>query len=212
MFIPKKSKIFESLAKQSLIVEKAAQIFQKITHNWKQLQDICVELEALENQGDEFVHTITNEIETTFILPLDKEDIKELTESLDDIVDAIEQTANRLNIYKIPGGNKTLEDFSALIVQAVQQIHRGILMIKENKQTSKEFISCCQNIHTLENQGDKLHRKVLGILMEDSNPDFSENGVLFIFKWKEIFQTLEDTLDKCEDVAVLFEKLRIKYM
>lgn len=211
MLIPKRSKVFENLVKQSLIVEETAQTFQKIIQDWGQLKNICAELERLENQADEFVHTITDDIETTFILPLDKEDIKELTESLDDIVDNLEQAANRLYIYKIPGSNETLKNFSLLILQAIQKIHQGILMIKERRQSSKEYISYYQDLHTLENQGDRLHREVLGRLMADSDPEFGKKGPLFIIKWKEIFQILEDTLDKCEDIAVLFEKLRIKY-
>lgn len=211
MFIPKKSKIFEKLEEQSLIVERASKIFQRIVHNWGQLKDGCAELETLEGEADEFVHTITDEIEMRFILPLDKEDIKELTESLDNIVDNIEQAANRLNIYKIPQTNEALKEFSNLLLQSIQQIHQGILMIKEHKFSSKEFIHYYKNLHAIENRGDKLHRKVLENLMGGSDPDFGGKDPILILKWKEIFQTLEDTLDQCEDIAVLFDRLRIKY-
>ena len=211
MFLPKKSKIFENLVKLSSIIEEAAQVFQKITHDWEYLKNGSEDLVTLESQADTIVHTITDDIERIFILPLDKEDIKELTDKLDDIIDGIEQAANRLYIYKILKSNKAIKEFSELILKAVQQIHQGILIIKEHKFHSKDFVAYQQKLHELENDGDKLHRKVLGDMMGKSS-DFNRNETLSIIKWREIFQTLEDTLDICEDIAINFDKLRIKYM
>ncbi len=211
MFLPKKSKVFERLVEQSLILKEAVQIFQNIVNDWKQLNDGCSRLGTLESKADKFVHNITEDIEKTFILPLDKEDIKELTESLDDIIDNLEQVANRLHIYKIPKSNQPLKDFSLLISEAVQKIHQGILMIKEGQITSKNFALGIEKLHEIENQGDGLHRKVLENMMGDGLLDFDGKNPLSIIKWKEVFQTLEDTLDKCEDFAAIFERLRIKY-
>lgn len=211
MFIPKKSRIFEHLVRQSNIIQEAARTFHRITHDWKQLKEGSDALVKLEYQGDECVHTITDEIEEIFILPLDKEDIKELTDVLDDIVDNLEQTANRLSIYKIPSSNEALRSFSELILETVQHIHRGILMVQEHRFASEEFTACCEKLHELETQGDRLHRGILEELMSQKPPHFNGKDPLFIVKWKEIFQTLEDTLDVCETMAIIFVRLRIKY-
>jgi len=170
-------------------------------------------LQTLEREADELVRRITDDIEKTFVLPLDKEDIADLTESLDDVVDNLEEAVNRLNIYNISKGNDALGDFSELIKQAAVQIHEGILMIKERRIASDDFASCGKMLHDLESQGDKLHRKVLENLMA-GRFSFLINGndCLSILKWKEIFQTLEDTLDKCDDIGKLFARLRIKYI
>jgi uncharacterized protein Yka (UPF0111/DUF47 family) len=87
MFLPHKSKIFDELFKQSAIVEEAAQVFDNIAGDWKELKNASSALQTLERRGDELVHRITDDIEKTFILPLDKENIGDLTESLDDVVD-----------------------------------------------------------------------------------------------------------------------------
>ena len=213
MFFPRKSKIFDELVKQSSIVEEAAQVFHDITRDWGQLQNGAFILQTLEQQADGLVHRITDDIEKTFILPLDKEDIAELTESLDDVVDNLEEAVSRLNIYKISKGNDALKDFSELIKQAAVQIHKGILMIKERKMTSEDFASCGKMLSVLESQGDKLHRKVLEDLMGKPSSFFvSGNDYLYILKWKEVFQTLENTLDKCDNIGKLFARLRIKYI
>ena len=213
MFLPHKSKIFDELCKQSAIVEEAAQVFDNIARDWKELKNASSALQILERRGDELVHRITDDIEKTFVLPLDKEDIADLTESLDDVVDNLEEAVNRLNIYKISKGNEALGDFSELIKQAAVQIHKGILMVKERKIASEDFASCGKMLRNLESQGDKLHRKVLEHLMA-GRPSSLVNGndCLSILKWKEIFQTLEDTLDKCDNIGKLFARLRIKYI
>jgi predicted phosphate transport protein (TIGR00153 family) len=213
MFLLHKLKIFDELCKQSSIVKEAADVFHNIARDWKQLEKGSSALQTLEREGDELVHRITDDIEKTFILPLDKEDIADLTESLDDVVDNLEEAVNRLKIYKISKGNDALGDFSELIKQSVVQIHEGILMIKEHRIASEDFASRGKMLRDLESQGDKLHRRVLEHLMA-GHPSSLVNGndYLSILKWKEIFQTLENTLDKCDNIAKLFARLRIKYI
>lgn len=211
MFIPKKSKILEKLVEQTIIVEEAAKLFESIINDWKRLKTDYITLKELESKADECVHNITNEIEKTFILPLDKEDLKELTESIDDVIDNLEQVANRLFIYKIPKSNQSLKDFTEIIIESVQQIKQAVHLIKERKMSSKEFASIYKNIHSLENKGDSLHREVLSILLDGGSSDFDKKDFISILKWKEIFQTLEDTLDKSQHIGMIFERLRIKY-
>jgi len=211
MFFPKRSKIFDKLTELSSVVKESARLFQQVAGDWARLKEGGVLLRELEHKADGLVHHISREIEATFILPIDKEDIKELTESLDDFVDNLEQTMNRLNIYSIPEGNRVLLEFAGLLVDAALQIEKGVLMMRERKLFSEEFASCYKKLHEIENHGDMLHRRVLENLMGEASTDFSGKNPLFIIKWKEIYQTLEDTLDVCEKIGQIFEKLRIKY-
>ena len=66
-------------------------------------------------------------------------------------------------------------------------------------------------IHTIENKGDYLHRNALEKLMNGSEQNNICQNILLTIKTKEIYQTLEDTLDECEKIANLFEAIRIKY-
>jgi hypothetical protein len=102
-------------------------------------------------------------------------------------------------------------DFSLLISRSARKVHEGILMVRERKLTSENFASCIKSLHEFENQGDKLHRKVLEDMIGKCSPDYGGENILSIIKWKEVFQTLEHTLDICEDFAAFFGILRIKY-
>lgn len=211
MFLPKKSKVLEGFVKQGAIIKEAASVFQQLSEDWKHLHSYCAKLEALENEADLIVQAITDDAEESFILPLDKEDVKELTELLDDIIDNVEETADRLKIYKMPKTNQAVQDFAALIFQCTEQIQLGLQLLNERKLTSDKFEVCVIRLHELEGQGDKLHRQVLEKMMGERSAEFDRKDLLSVIKWKEIFQTLEDTLDICETVAVLFVRLRIKY-
>lgn len=191
------------------LVKESAVTLEEITLDWGRLRDGTSRLERLEQEADEKVHQISDDIDRFFILPLDKEDLSRLTDSLDDVLDKIEQVSNRLKIYNIPETNSDLQAFSHLAVQATEQIRLGVRLIAERKMQSFEFGACFEKLESLENSADLLHRTLLEKLMR---PDGPANGdLLSIIKWKEIFQTLEDTLDRCEDIAVIFSRLKTKY-
>jgi predicted phosphate transport protein (TIGR00153 family) len=211
MFLPKKSKIIEKFGQHANLVKEAAQILLTITHDWKTLNSNCQKIEELEHQADELVHLISNEIEKTFILPFDKDDLKNLVEQLDDIIDNIEEVVSLLNIYGFTKGNSFLSEFAYLLQQAAGLIYNNALLINQQQLHSEEFFASYKNLHDLESKGDKLYRKILKELFSENSGDFKGSDTLEVIKWKEIFQTLENTMDRCEDIGITFERLKIKY-
>jgi len=212
MLIKKKSKIFKMLVDQSMIIRDAARFFQKITENWHMLQEACAQMKELENQSDHVVHDIANEIEKTFILPMDKEDLKELSELLDDVMDNIEEVLNRLFIYRIPSSNDSLREMSRLLTRATEVLHKNIVLLEKFGMSSDEFTMNYKRLHDIENEGDKLHRKILESLVGDRSAEYNGKDPISVIKWKEIFLTIEETLDTCEKIAIIFERLKIKYI
>jgi len=207
MFFPKKSKALDYVSEQTGVVVKTAQVFDELARDFKLLKDNALALERLEKNGDEFVHLISREVEETFILPMDKEDIQRLTQLLDTIIDKIEEAANRLVIYHIKETTPAIEEFSKRIVESIKQIETAVKLIHERKYLSAELAESCKKLHELEEDGDKIHREALRALMGET----PKNQVLSIIKLKDIYLLLEDTLDTCEDAAILFETFKIKY-
>lgn len=210
MLVFKRAKTLNKLLELAGFARDSAVALREITLDWGRLREGGSRMERLEQEADEKVHQISDDIDRFFILPLDKEDIGRLTDSLDDVVDKIEQVSNRLKIYNIPGTNEDLQAFSHLIVQATEQIHLGVGLIVERRMQSFEFGACFERLQSIENAADRLHRESLEKLMCEEGPA-PEGDILGIIKWKEIYQTLEDTLDRCEDIAVIFSRLRTKY-
>lgn len=210
MLVFKRAKTLNKLSELAELVNKSAVTLREITLDWSRLRDGASRMEELEQEADEKVHQISDDIDRFFILPLDKEDLSRLTDSLDDVVDQIEQVSNRLKIYNIPETNADLQAFSLLIVQATEQINLGVRLIADRKMQSFEFGACFEKLESLEGAADRLHRALLEKIMRPDGPAI-QDGLLSVIKWKEIFQTLEDTLDRCEDIAVIFSRLKTKY-
>lgn len=209
----KKSEVLEKLIQFSSVVKEAFETFQGIFEDPELLEVTCKKLEEIELKADTFVQEITKDIERVFILPLDKEDAKQIVDLLDDVVDNLEQVSNRIKIYriKISQNSTTFHDFSKLIFESINNICNCIMLINKRKITSEEFVSSIRKLHDLENEGDKIHRSILEKMLGEGAAEFGDQDPILIIKLKEVFQTLEDTLDKCEDFAVVFERLRIKY-
>ncbi len=210
MFLPKKTIIFELLEKQTAILRTAATDFEKLIENFDDIDNQVSKFSRHESEADEYVHKVLNHIEQVFILPLDKDDIQTLARQLDDIMDNIEQVVNRLYIYKIKKSNKELHKFAKYLNTCIKEVNKGVLYIKNRKYTDKKFVECCKKMHDIENEADVLHRDVLKKLIGERSAKYAKNTIS-IMKWKEIFNTLEDTIDKVEDVAILFERIKIKY-
>jgi uncharacterized protein len=158
-----------------------------------------------EKKADAIVRSITDITVKSFILPLDKEDITHLVDILDTIIDNLERVENRLNIYHLPISD-AVADFSKVLVDCSHNIHIAFRELALNHLTSSEFLTCCENLNSLEKKGDLIHRKHLETLMNDE-----KTKPLTIIKWREIYQTMEDTLNQCEVLAITFEQIRIKY-
>lgn len=211
MFFPKKSKLFETLNMQAAKIEEAVNLFQEMVRDFNNIENMAEKLKRVEDEADRLVHEIKMDVEKTFLLPIDKDDAQNLTEYFDNVIDNLEQTANRIHIYRIPKTDDILKGFAELIKKAVAQIRKGLDLIKNRKQNARDFIDCFQEIHTIENQGDYLHRSALEKLMNNQEENMACQNILLTIKTKEIYQTMEDTLDECEKIANLFEAIRIKY-
>jgi uncharacterized protein len=159
----------------------------------------------LEKKADQTLFQLKDIVLKSFILPLDKEDIIAIAENLDTIIDTLERVENRLNIYHLTP-NDAVRDFSNLIVESSHNIKIGFHELSKSNFNSDTFYTTCSNLNAIESKGDKNHRKHLEKLMNDTKIDH-----LTLLKWREVYQVMEDTLNLCEKLAILFEEIQIKY-
>lgn len=206
MRIKQRENVFFSLLfRQAEQANKAARIFHKMTEDFSDLQQQVGAIHQIESDADELTHELANRADATFITPIDKEDLRALSSSLDDITDVIEACASRMIIYRVTTPRPDFEPAVRLLVEATEEICGAV---KELGAPSRR--SALQprliRIHELENASDSMFRRSLGELFGMPNPD-----VLEVFKWKEIYDRVEMAMDRCEDVAKLIESVVMKY-
>jgi predicted phosphate transport protein (TIGR00153 family) len=193
--MPKEERFHELLAKDTANLVRGARIFIDIASSvsLEQRRVKHVELKAVEHDGDGITRQVFDALNSTFITPFDREDIRELATDLDDILDYLEAVAHNLVLFELEESPEALRQFADILVEMVQVIDRmtGFIWDLANEKKIQEAIV---RISELENQADRLYGTVIADL-------FKGNGKnpLEILKWKEVYEGLEDACDECKD-------------
>jgi predicted phosphate transport protein (TIGR00153 family) len=203
--LPKDTSFFDLFDQLAGKVLDAARKLEEMLERWDNIEVRVREMKDLEHECDAITHRTLDKLNLTFITPLEREDIHELTSRLDDIVDHIDSTASRLFIY----GVKKPTDEAKLLAQVltrtcieVQKAVAGLRNLKDPELLSRTSVE----INRLENESDDILRLALKRLFEQKNGD-----VLEVIKLKEIYEKLESAVDRCEDVANVIQAVVLRH-
>jgi predicted phosphate transport protein (TIGR00153 family) len=196
---------YRLLESQARVAVRAAQEFHSLSLDFSNLAERAAVMEEIEHEGDRLTHELQNKVTATFITPIDKEDLRDLSQALDDVIDMIEAAAIRALLYKLTEPRPDLADLTELLVKATEVTAEVIaeLQLGFNRESIKEKV---KEIHTLENASDQTFRASLSALFEEPNVD-----PLYVIKWKEIYDRIETAVDKCEDIAKVIGTMLVKY-
>src|SRR6266513_3770481 len=158
-------------------------------------------IKRLEHEADQVTHEVVNRLDRTFITPLDREDIHQLASDLDDVMDAMDGTARRSQIFRRGPAPEGVKQLTEVIERMVGVLGEGVGRLKKGDDVMRYCIEAKQ----LEEEGDAIYHETLGRLFE------KERDALEIIKWKEIYDNLEQTLDQSEDVANVLESITLKH-
>ena len=202
-FFPKEIDFFEIFDRAALNVTKAATLLVSLMENFDNVDARAKEIYEVEQDGDMLTHEIMKKLNKTFITPIDREDLHALASSLDDVLDLIWASVDRLAVFKVTEPTKEAITMSKDLLATAEVIHKAIQKLKEkNYSYVQEY---CIEINRLENRVDRTFRDALGALFNDVKDP------ILIIKWKEIYEHLEDAADKCEDVANVLEAIVLKH-
>jgi uncharacterized protein len=157
-------------------------------------------IKDLEHAGDELTHEIIQTLNRTFITPFEREDIYALSSGLDDVLDYIDEIAETIVLYGITEISAAAKSMAGLIVEAAVQIEAAVSKLESKAGVSEHGIE----VHRIENVGDTESRRAIGELFSGGY------DAIAIIKLKDFYTLLEDSLDRCEDVANVIEGIIIK--
>jgi len=191
--VPQERLFFDLLEQDAAVVEEGARALLDLMKDFRDVPAKRKHIKDIEHRGDEVVHTIYEELNKTFITPIDREDITALASDLDNVLDMIDAAANRLDLYEIEEPSPAMVDLALVIVEATTALRKAVGMIRNMKQADRvEAIAV--EVNRLENVADDLMNTSVAAL-------FRETDVIHIIKCKEIIERLEEATDYCEDVA-----------
>jgi predicted phosphate transport protein (TIGR00153 family) len=199
--IPKEVRFYDYFEQQSQHVLKASALLHELVHNFPDARAKMHAIKEVEHQGDAVTHEIVRKLNTTFITPIDREDIHSLATRLDDVLDYIEAAAERLVVYRIKEPTSACRAMAEVIVQQTHAMDRTIKCLRT---MDPGFHEHAVEVNRLENSADNLLRDSLAALFEE------QADPIEVIKWKEIYETMEIVTDRCEDVVNVIEGIILK--
>jgi uncharacterized protein len=199
--IPREVRFFDYFEQQSRHIQTAAALLRDLVYNFQDARAKTAAIKEIEHQGDAITHEIVRKLNTTFITPIDREDIHDLATRMDDVLDYIEAAAERLLVYRIKEPTSASRALADVIVQITAATERVVLCLRT---MDAGFHEHAVEVNRLENVADSLLRDSLAALFEE------QGDPIEVIKWKEIYETMEIVTDRCEDVANVIEGIILK--
>jgi predicted phosphate transport protein (TIGR00153 family) len=191
--------LFQQLAAKSV---QTAQRFQDLVDRYETVEQGVAEIRLLEHEADVLVHELESRLNAAIVTPFDREDMHSLTGRLDDIVDHIEASADRLLLYNVSQPTPYLIRLADALTRCAREVEHGVRALIEGDRG--RLPQHCHLVNEIENEADQILRDALKILFS------GEVEALEVIKWKEIYDLIEQATDACEDVADVLETAAVK--
>lgn len=202
--IPREDKFFDLFRQSAEQIVKGANEFKVMLSDLEHAESHARTIKDIEHRCDSITHQTIELLHTTFITPMDRDDIHELISKMDDILDFIEAASQRIYLYGVNVCPPEAKRLAEICVNSAELIQNAVAKL-DNLKNPEDIIKLCVEINRLENEADHVLRAAIAKLFRD------EPDTRHLIKLKEIFEFLETVTDRCEDVANVIEGIVLEY-
>ena len=202
--LPREGNFFQMFNQHAAHIVEAAHAFSKMVANYSDLekrQAYNREVDNAERAADRITHEVNRTLHKTFITPIDREQIHQLINTMDDVADLIQDSAETMALYDVRHMTEDIVRLTDLSVKCCERLKDAVAMIEKVSEaaTAEAALKTCEEIDKLESDADRVMRSAMSRLFREE-PDVRE-----VIKLKAVYELLETITDKCEDVANLIE-------
>ncbi|MEO8422330.1 MAG: DUF47 family protein [Actinomycetota bacterium] len=194
---------FDLFTESAENLRTAAELLQDLIGDYRDVELKAQRIADREHEGDEVTHAIIRLLNTTFVTPMDREDIYQLATALDDVMDAIEAVSDLFVLHRIEAPLPEMKAQIDVLVLAALQTEQALAALPKMRREQLEPYWI--EINRLENEGDRLYRRAIADLFS------GEHRAMDVLKWKEVIENLEEALDGLENVANIIESTVLKH-
>lgn len=202
--LPGETSFFEYFERHVSLTVRAAQLLASVATKADAFEAIAGEIRDLEHEGDRVTHTCLEALHRTFITPIDRDAIHRLMGGLDDILDLVNEAAQRVVRYKITEVPAPVGEATRILVEATQACERAVAGLR-NMKTAANILEECEKINACENAADVVNSAAVAELFETGGDP------LMVIKWRDIYDSLENAADATEDVANIVEGIVLEH-
>jgi predicted phosphate transport protein (TIGR00153 family) len=196
----KEDKFFSIFQEMTVHIAAAATTLGEMLRDSTNHGVLASKIKDLEHKGDDLTHRVIEELNKTFITPLDREDIHDLMIALDDILDLVDAVAARLVLFKVRDVIPGVPEMCGVLLSQTREIDAAIRGLHDHN----HVIERCIEINRLENDADRLFQAAIGRLFAEVTDPIE------VIKRKELIETMEKATDKGEDVANVLQTIVVK--
>jgi uncharacterized protein len=198
--VPQDRVFFDLFTEAGQNTVRCSKLLRDMFQSWPEDGGLSRDILKAEQEGDRITHDIIRRLNTTFVTPLDREDIYGLATQMDDIVDYIEEAADFMGLYGIEAPMDQAVELTEVLVKACEQLYTALQNLRGFKGLDRYWIE----IHRLENDGDRIYRDAVAALFA------GRTDPMFVIRWRDVFLRLERAIDATETSASILEGIVIK--
>lgn len=199
--IPREEKFFDDFITLADGIVSGATLLERMLASDPPAWDIALQIKQVESECDAITHNIIKRLNSTFVTPIDREDIHALAKSLDDVMDAIDAAAAVTRRYHMAQLRYGARELASLTWQSAMQVKVAVEALERKKDVHQLAVE----VNRLENAADDIHDEALRRLFDE------EKDAITLIKWKEVLDLLEEATDRCEDCANVLESVVVKH-
>ena len=171
----------------------------------EKINEMLTAMHKYEHQGDSPRHEMSEALARAFVTPIDREDIYALANSLDDGVDLLQGTLQRMVMYRTGKAMTGAISLTKLLIECTEALIQIFSLLKDIKKNELSIIDDAHKIERLESEGDRVYRHEMAYLFDKCKDPIE------LIKWKDILENLEETLDYCEKLSDMIRGVVMKY-
>jgi len=202
--MPRDGNFFEMFNQHADRIVEAARAFSQLVAHYNDInlrEQYNRDVDSAERAADRITHDVNKALHKTFITPIDREQIHTLINTMDDVCDLIQDSAETMALYDVHHMTDEITRLTELSVKCCERVKDAVYMLDNiaDAKTAEAALKTCEEIDRLESDADRVMRAAMSKLFREE-PDVRE-----VIKLKAIYELLETVTDKCEDVANLIE-------
>ena len=202
--LPREGNFFEMFNQHADRIVEAARAFENLVANYNDVhlrEQYNRDVDNAERAADRVTHDVNRLIHKTFITPIDREQIHKLINTMDDVADLIQDSAETMALYDVRHMTEEIMRLTALSVKCCDRLKDAVKNLGKiaDPAVAEAVLKTCEEIDRLESDADRVMRSAMSKLFREE-PDVRE-----VIKLKAIYELLETITDKCEDVANVIE-------
>lgn len=201
--LPREDRFFFLLEKQAEVAQTAIPILGQFVEEGADYEDIRERVTSIEKEGDRIVDEMLKALQNTFVTPIDREDLQEVSKRLDDILDYVNLAARSLVIFALTSPSPPMVEQLRLLRESCAILVEIMPYLRQKNYPA--IITGCRHVHTLEKEADFVYRHELSRLFHDQEIDAKE-----ILRARAVLDHLEIAIDSCDAVAEILMHVAVK--